>query len=76
MQGCTARIEGRPVHPCRCQLHAGRGKIGSLVVEHADPAGDLAALRAHYDILVRVADDAHATIDRLHAEQRYVKCYH
>jgi hypothetical protein len=39
------------------------------------PTGDLAALKARYDMLVRVADDAQAMIDKLHAEQHDVRYY-
>ncbi len=42
---------------------------------NADPSGDLAALRARYEMLVRVADDAQAQIDRLHAEEHDAKYY-
>ena len=37
--------------------------------------GDIAALRARYEGLVRMADDTQAQIDRLHAEEHSQK-YH
>ena len=42
---------------------------------NADASGDIAALKARYDMLKRVADDAQAMIDRLHADQHDVKYY-
>jgi soluble cytochrome b562 len=42
---------------------------------NADQSGEVAALRARYDMLVRVADDAQAQIDKLLAEQHDVKYY-
>ena len=42
---------------------------------NADPSTDLAVLRARYDVLVRVADDAQAQIDKLHAEEHDAKYY-
>jgi hypothetical protein len=42
---------------------------------NSDPSGELAALKARYDMLKRVADDAQAQIDRLHAEHHDVKYY-
>jgi hypothetical protein len=38
-------------------------------------AGERAALKARYDMLVRMADDAQAQLDRLHAEHHDVKYY-
>ncbi|CAN5715749.1 hypothetical protein BH11PSE3_BH11PSE3_18840 [soil metagenome] len=40
-----------------------------------DPSGSHAVLRARYDMLVRVADDAQSQIDKLHAEQHDAKYY-
>ncbi len=42
---------------------------------NADPSGELAALKARYDMLKRVADAAQAMLDKLHAEQHDVKYY-
>ena len=42
---------------------------------NADQSGEVAALKARYDMLVRVADDAQAQIDRLHADHHDVKYY-
>ena len=42
---------------------------------NADRSGDVATLQARYDMLVRLADDAQVTIDRLQAERHEVKYY-
>ena len=42
---------------------------------HPDHKGDLAALRARYEGLVRMADDTQATLDKLQAEEHSQK-YH
>ena len=42
---------------------------------NADPSGDLAALRARYDMLVRITDDAQVQIDKLHVEEHDAKYY-
>jgi hypothetical protein len=42
---------------------------------NSDPSGDIAALKARYDMLKRVADDAQAQLDKLHADHHDVKYY-
>lgn len=42
---------------------------------NADSSGEIAALKARYDMLKRVADDAQAQIDKLHADHHDVKYY-
>lgn len=42
---------------------------------NGEPSGEQAALKARYDMLARMADDAQAQIDRLHAEHHDVKYY-
>jgi hypothetical protein len=42
---------------------------------NTDQTGDIAALQARYDMLVRLADDAQAQLDKLHVEQHDVKYY-
>ncbi len=42
---------------------------------NADPSGDLAVLRARYDMAMRVADDVQAQLDKLHADEHDVKYY-
>lgn len=37
--------------------------------------GELAALKAHHEMLMRLADDAQAKIDKLHAELHDLKYY-
>ena len=46
-----------------------------LARSNSDQSGEQAALKARYDMLVRMADDAQAQIDRLHAEHHDVKYY-
>lgn len=46
-----------------------------LARNNTDQSGEQAVLKARYDMLVRMADDAQAQIDRLHAEQHDVKYY-
>jgi hypothetical protein len=46
-----------------------------LARSNSDQSGEQAVLKARYDMLVRMADDAQAQIDRLHAEQHDVKYY-
>lgn len=43
--------------------------------DNIDPSGDLAVLKARYDMLVLIADDAQAQIDRLHTEEHEAKYY-
>ena len=42
---------------------------------NSDSSGDTAALKARYDMLKRIADDAQAQLDRLHADHHDVKYY-
>jgi hypothetical protein len=42
---------------------------------NADSSGDIAALKARYDMLKRVADDAQSQLDKLHADHHDVKYY-
>ena len=66
-----ARLEGMQV--AARLLAAKSADLGPRT--NSDTSGTLAALQARYDMLVRMADDAQAQIDRLHAEHHDVKYY-
>jgi hypothetical protein len=46
-----------------------------LARSSTDRSGEQAALKARYDMLVRMADDAQAQIDKLHVEHHDAKYY-
>ena len=67
-----ARLEAMQVAATLLSKESARLSGGSA---NAAPSGELTALKARYDMLKRVADDAQAMIDKLHADHHDAKYY-